>query len=114
MYRCVGQTSRISSIVSARLTASKAGHLTRETALSVDLPPLTHISVRRTLKGTDQSKGQLAVVIDNHHNRQTKVSYLETMPWLLQFHLNSMQVKWNDVPRGTYPRLLSFWRDLNE
>ncbi|KAI0812301.1 Gpi16 subunit GPI transamidase component [Irpex lacteus] len=79
-----------------------------EYPLSVDLPPLTHISVRRTLKGTDQSKGQLAVVIDNHHNRQTKVSYLETMPWLLQFHLNSMQVKWNDVPRDDLVSIISY------
>ena len=68
--------------------------------LALDSPPLTHISVRRTLQGTDQSQGRLALVIENHYDTQLKASYLETMPWLLQFHLNSIQIKWNGEPRG--------------
>ncbi|KAI0093428.1 GPI transamidase component PIG-T [Irpex rosettiformis] len=79
-----------------------------EYPLSLDSPPPTHISVRRTLKGTEQSRGQLAIVIENHQDKQIKASYLETMPWLLQFHLNSIQVKWNSAPRDDLMSIVSY------
>ena len=64
--------------------------------------PLTHISVRRTLKGSSQSRGRLAVSITNNMPISIQTSYLESMPWLLQFYLHSLQVHLNGVSRGEF------------
>ena len=72
-----------------------------KSALKASLPPLTPISVQRTLKGSIQSQGQLSVVITNHLPIAIKTSYLETMPWLLQFYLHSLRTYHEGVSRGT-------------
>ena len=61
------------------------------------------MSVRRTLKGSDQYKGHLSVVITNHLMSELKAGYLETMPWLLQFYLHSLRVEHDGVSRGACP-----------
>ena len=60
------------------------------------------MSIRRTLKGSDQYKGHLSVVLTNHLMSELRTSYLETMPWLLQFYLHSLRVVCNGVPRGKF------------
>ncbi|KAI0345537.1 Gpi16 subunit GPI transamidase component [Trametopsis cervina] len=70
--------------------------------------PLTQISVQRTLKGTEQSQGQLSVAIVNHLDSSIKASYLETMPWLLQFHLHSIRAKWNGETRDDLISIVSY------
>lgn len=63
--------------------------------------PLTHISVQRTLKGSSQAQGQLSVVVTNHLPISIQASYLESMPWLLQFYLHSLKIYYDGVSRGT-------------
>lgn len=63
--------------------------------------PLTHLSVRRTLKGSSQSDAQLSLVIENNLPVLVRTSYLETMPWLLQFYLHTIRAQSDGVPRGT-------------
>ncbi|THH31595.1 hypothetical protein EUX98_g2584 [Antrodiella citrinella] len=71
-------------------------------------PPLTPISVQRTLKGSIQSQGRLSVVITNHLPITLQTSYLETMPWLLQFFLHSLQTFHNGVSRDDLVSIVSY------
>jgi phosphatidylinositol glycan class T len=64
-------------------------------------PPLVPLSVWRTLKGSSQDRGRLSVVIENVTPSELKVIYLETMPWLLQFYLHTLQITSEGLPRGT-------------
>ncbi|KAF9524123.1 GPI transamidase component GPI16 [Crepidotus variabilis] len=57
----------------------------------------TPFSVRRTLKGSSQAWGQLSLVIENHRPTSMRAMYLETMPWLLQFHLHTLQARIDGV-----------------
>lgn len=66
------------------------------------------ISVHRTLKGSNQHSGHLSVVITNHLMSDIKASYLETMPWLLQFYLHSMRVRCNGAPRDDLVSIASY------
>ncbi|KAG7444102.1 Gpi16 subunit GPI transamidase component [Guyanagaster necrorhizus] len=50
------------------------------------------ISVRRTLQGASQDRGQLSLVIKNNAPFPLQVLYLETMPWIVQFYLHTMRV----------------------
>ncbi|KAK0430723.1 Gpi16 subunit GPI transamidase component [Armillaria borealis] len=50
------------------------------------------ISVRRTLRGASQDRGQLSLVIKNNAPSTLQVFYLETMPWIVQFYLHTMRV----------------------
>ncbi|KAK0185635.1 Gpi16 subunit GPI transamidase component [Armillaria mellea] len=50
------------------------------------------ISVRRTLRGASQDRGQLSLVIKNNGPSSLQVFYLETMPWIVQFYLHTMRV----------------------
>ncbi|KAK0477295.1 Gpi16 subunit GPI transamidase component [Armillaria novae-zelandiae] len=50
------------------------------------------ISVRRTLRGASQDRGQLSLVIKNNAPSSLQVLYLETMPWIVQFYLHTMHV----------------------
>ncbi|KAH8082457.1 Gpi16 subunit GPI transamidase component [Cristinia sonorae] len=76
--------------------------------LASSIPPLTPISVQRTLKGSVQSQGRLSVVIQNHLPFTMQVSYLETMPWLLQFYLHSLRVTHNGGPRDDLVSIVSY------
>lgn len=60
--------------------------------------------MHRTLKGSSQYDAQLSVVITNNLQVQVKSSYLETMPWLLQFELHTLRVHIDGVSRGTCMR----------
>ncbi|KAI0073000.1 Gpi16 subunit GPI transamidase component [Panus rudis PR-1116 ss-1] len=66
------------------------------------LVPLTHVSVQRTLKGSTQSRGRLSVSVTNNLPITIQASYLESMPWLLQFYLHSLEVHSNGVSRGMF------------
>jgi len=54
--------------------------------------PLNSLSVQRTLRGSSQARGQLSVVMKNHHATPMHVLYLETMPWHVQFFLHTMKI----------------------
>ncbi|KAF8073389.1 GPI transamidase component PIG-T [Lyophyllum atratum] len=54
--------------------------------------PLTSFSAQRTLRGSSQAHGQLSVVLTNHRSEPLHVVYLETMPWLVQFYLHTLQI----------------------
>jgi len=50
-------------------------------------------SVKRTLRGSSQAWGQLSVVITNHRSSTVHALYLETMPWLLQFFVHTLEAR---------------------
>jgi len=61
--------------------------------------PLEYVSdskpilVKRTLRGSSQAWGQLEAVITNQSPDAVQVIYLETMPWLVQFHLHTLEAR---------------------
>ncbi|KAK7468558.1 Subunit of the glycosylphosphatidylinositol transamidase complex-like protein [Stygiomarasmius scandens] len=55
--------------------------------------PLVPFTVQRKLHGPTQDRGQLALVLKNHEPHAIRVSYLETMPWLLQFYLHTIRIE---------------------
>ncbi|KAK0492227.1 Gpi16 subunit GPI transamidase component [Armillaria luteobubalina] len=61
---------------------------------ALDSPEIASIpiSVRRTLRGASQDRGQLSLVIKNNAPSSLQVFYLETMPWIVQFYLHTMRV----------------------
>ncbi|RPD56728.1 Gpi16 subunit GPI transamidase component [Lentinus tigrinus ALCF2SS1-7] len=73
-----------------------------------EAPPLTELSVRRTLKGTNQAEAQLTLVITNNLPVQVTTGYLETMPWLLQFYLHTLRAHVNGVARDDLVSILSY------
>ena len=59
------------------------------------------MSIRRTLRGSSQAWGQLEVVITNHSPVMVQVLYIETMPWLIQFYLHTLEARLNGVKTGS-------------
>lgn len=59
------------------------------------------ISVKRTLRGSSQAWGQLETVITNHSPVMVQVAYVETMPWLLQFYLHTLEARLNGIKTGS-------------
>ncbi|KAF9473993.1 Gpi16 subunit, GPI transamidase component [Pholiota conissans] len=57
----------------------------------------TPFSVKRTLTGSSQALGRLSVAITNHRTEAISVLYLETMPWLLQFFLHTLEARIDGV-----------------
>ncbi|CCL99760.1 uncharacterized protein FIBRA_01782 [Fibroporia radiculosa] len=70
--------------------------------------PLTHLSVRRALHGSNQYSAQLFISVKNNSPVQVRTGYLETMPWLLQFYLHTMHAHIDGVPRDDLVTLLSY------
>ncbi|KAH8832907.1 Gpi16 subunit GPI transamidase component [Flagelloscypha sp. PMI_526] len=58
-------------------------------------PPLVPVSIRRTLSGTTQDRGQLSILLNNHLNEEIKIRWLETMPWFATFYLHTIQTTVN-------------------
>ena len=58
------------------------------------------ISVKRTLRGSSQAWGQLEAVIINQSPATVQVIYVETMPWLLQFYLHTLEARVNGTRTG--------------
>ncbi|KAH9165570.1 GPI transamidase component PIG-T [Lactarius sanguifluus] len=59
----------------------------------LNIPPLSDLSVQRTLKGSSQTHGELSVVVRN--NRPCgcpQRTILETMPWHVEFFLHTLTV----------------------
>ncbi|TBU25069.1 Gpi16 subunit GPI transamidase component [Dichomitus squalens] len=73
-----------------------------------EAPPLTDISVLRTLKGTSQAEAQLTLVITNNLPVRVSTGYLETMPWHLQFYLHTLKASVNGVARDDLVSILSY------
>lgn len=48
------------------------------------------LSVERRLTGSHQGQGKLSVVLRNHLSTPLNVTYLETMPWHIQFYLHTL------------------------
>ncbi|KAF9045933.1 Gpi16 subunit GPI transamidase component [Hymenopellis radicata] len=68
------------------------------------LEPTKHpmpFSVRRTLQGSSQDRGQLSIFLTNHMPSSIQVVYLETMPWIVQFYLHTMRVHVNGISDDT-------------
>ena len=59
-------------------------------------------SVKRTLRGSSQAWGQLSVVVKNHGSTFIQALYLETMPWLIQFYLHTLQARVDGIVQGRY------------
>ena len=70
------------------------------TAITSDALSLVPLFIQRTLRGSSQSRGQLSLVITNNQLIEMRAIYLETIPWLLQFYLHTIQIYMNRVPRG--------------
>ncbi|KAI9436594.1 GPI transamidase component PIG-T [Lactarius indigo] len=62
----------------------------------LDIPPLSDLSVRRTLKGSSQTHGELSVVVRNNRPVPVRTHYLETMPWHVEFFLHTLSVTCGD------------------
>ncbi|KAI9436413.1 GPI transamidase component PIG-T [Lactarius psammicola] len=62
----------------------------------LDIPPLADLSVRRTLKGSSQTHGELSVVVRNNRPVPVRTHYLETMPWHVEFFLHTLSVTCGD------------------
>ena len=58
------------------------------------------ISVERVLRGSSQARGQLEAVIANQSPVMVQVIYVETMPWLLQFYLHTLEARVNGPKTG--------------
>jgi phosphatidylinositol glycan class T len=76
------------------------------TALDASDISIVPLSVQRTLQGSSQARGRLAITITNNWPTQMQAIYLETMPWLLQFYLHTLQVHYKGASRGTFISLL--------
>ncbi|OCH87929.1 Gpi16 subunit GPI transamidase component [Obba rivulosa] len=74
----------------------------------IEAAPLSPLSVRRTLKGSSQSDAQLSVVIRNNLPVQVRSSYLETMPWLVEFYLHTLHADIGGVPRDDLVSVISY------
>ena len=70
------------------------------TALSSNpTPPGTQLTVVRSLRGSDQTRGGLTVHITNYLENPQRVYYVETMPWIIKFYLHSLTTSINSEPR---------------
>ena len=67
--------------------------------IALGVPPLSDLSVRRTLKGSSQTHGELSVVVRNNRPVHVRAHYVETMPWHVEFFLHTLSVTCGD--RGT-------------
>lgn len=76
--------------------------------LGSDLMPLTPLSIRRSLKGSSQYTAQLAIELKNNLPVEIQTSYLETMPWLLQFELHTLRLHSNAVPRDDLVEIVTY------
>jgi len=65
--------------------------------LNADQQSPVPMSVQRTLRGSSQARGQLSVFLSNNWPTKMRVIYLETMPWLLQFYLHTLQIRCDDA-----------------
>ncbi|KAF5374923.1 hypothetical protein D9758_000016 [Tetrapyrgos nigripes] len=55
--------------------------------------------LQRKLHGSTQDRGHLALTLKNHEPKDISVSYLETMPWLVQFYLHTIEMRVDGVKR---------------
>jgi len=60
------------------------------------MPPLSDLSVRRTLKGSSQTHGELSVVVRNNRPVPVRTHFVETMPWHVEFFLHTLSVTRGD------------------
>ena len=105
---------KLSDIVSSYLSCARLiinfNWINSALEYSLDANP---ISVKRALRGSSQSWGRLEAVITNQSPVMVQVIYVETMPWLLQFYLHTLEARVNGTVTG--PSMLfhlilgSFW-----
>ncbi|KAJ7479624.1 GPI transamidase component GPI16 [Mycena latifolia] len=57
------------------------------------------LSIRRTLQGSTQDYGTLAVSITNAGPTAMRAAYLETMPWIVTFYLHTLDLHVDGTPR---------------
>ena len=70
------------------------------TALSSNpISPTTQLTIVRSLRGSDQTRGGLTVHITNHLENPQRVYYVETMPWTIKFYLHTLTTKIDSEPR---------------
>ena len=64
--------------------------------------------MKRALRGSSQAWGQLEVVITNQGPVMVQVVYVETMPWLIQFYLHTLEARINGTKTGASMLLFYF------
>jgi len=64
------------------------------------MPPATQVTVDRSLRGSDQTRGGLTVNITNHLENPQRVFYVETMPWIIKFYLHTLTTLVDSEPRS--------------
>ena len=67
-----------------------------------EMPPLTDISIRRSLSGTSQADAQFMLIVTNNLPVEVRTGYLEAMPWHLQFYLHTLSAHVDGVLRGEF------------
>lgn len=65
--------------------------------------------MRRTLRGSAQDHGALAVSITNAGSAPVRVAYLETLPWIVYLYLHTLELTVNGAPRRgfTFPLVVT-------
>lgn len=101
---CLCNGLQISNIVSCIYLVVIPSALNKSYIASGFDTPITSLSVQRTLRGSSQARGQLSVIVKNHSNSVLRVVYLETMPWLVQFYLHTLDIRINGVREGMLER----------
>ncbi|EJC98354.1 GPI transamidase component GPI16 [Fomitiporia mediterranea MF3/22] len=77
-------------------------------ALGTSVAPLSDILLTRTLSGTSQTRGRLAVSIWNNRPHDLRLLYVETMPWLVTFYLHTLDLTVDGQKREDLMSLLSY------
>ncbi|KAJ7277954.1 Gpi16 subunit GPI transamidase component [Mycena rebaudengoi] len=75
---------------------------------SPESTPENKIIVHRTLHGSTQSHGVLAVRLSNPGAVAVEVAYLETLPWIVQLYVHTLRVSVHDVPRQDLLRSITY------
>jgi len=59
----------------------------------------TQLTVVRSIRGSDQTRGGLTISITNHLDNPQRVYYVETMPWIIKFYLHTLTTVIDSEPR---------------
>ena len=90
----------LSNIVSPYLPWTKLINVNRINSALEYSSDANPISVKRALRGSNQAWGQLETVITNRSPVMVQVIYVETMPWLLQFYLHTLEARVSGTKTG--------------
>ncbi|KAG8831637.1 Subunit of the glycosylphosphatidylinositol transamidase complex-like protein [Serendipita sp. 399] len=55
--------------------------------------PSTPLTITRSLRGFDQTRGAFSIVVANHLNETVDAWYMESVPWIIKPYLSSLKVE---------------------